>query len=610
MIQDYALLFSCILALGIGAQWLSWSLKQPSILFLLIIGIIIGPCFHLFNPDQVLGDLLFPMVSLGVAVILFEGSLTLNLHEIKQHGRVVQNLVTIGLLVTVAVISTATYYLFDIDLKIAILFGALVCVTGPTVIAPLLRSTRLNKNVSNVLKWEGIIIDPLGALAVVLVYEYILSGREGDSLLVFGETVGVAVLLGAAGAVILAFLIKRYLVPEYLRPVFTFAFVLLSFSFSNYLVSESGLLTVTILGIVLANWKGFPRDHLLEFHESLTLMLVSVLFIVLAARVNLNELLGLGWQGIILLLIVMFVARPLAIFLSSIRSNLSFNEKLMVSWIGPRGIVAAAVSSLFALRLENSDLKGVELLVPLVFLIIIGTVVIQGLGAKLVGTILGVRNPKNNGVLFVGANTASIGIAKILQTNGLEVLIADTNYADLSKARMEGIRTYYGSPVSSHARFNMDLIGIGHLFAMSKDKEMNSLSDMYFRHDFGERNIYRLQAGDEKTQSKSSRDKRLVSQWLFGSKVTYSKMASLISQNAKVKQTKITATYTYEDFLKNNKKAIPLFLILDKNDVLRVVTDDFHPSILDGEYRMFSLVPEQEKEKTAESNAEPLAGGR
>ncbi|QEY25941.1 cation:proton antiporter [Neisseria zalophi] len=598
--MDTALLLSGVLALGIGAQWLAWYLKQPSILFLLLIGIIIGPVLGYFQPDAVLGELLFPFISLGVAVILFEGSLTLEFHEVKQHGRMVQNLVTIGAFITIIVISLTAYLLFDIDPQVALLFGSLVCVTGPTVITPLLRSVRPKKNISNILKWEGIIIDPIGAIAVVLVYEYIISGGHNSSLLLFGEIVLLAFVIGMVGAAVLAFLIKRYWIPEYLRNVFTLAYVLFLFSFSNHLEHESGLLTVTVLGVALANWKGFPRDHILEFNESLTVLLISMLFIILAARMDLAALATVGFSGIVLLLIVMFVARPLAVWVSAKGTSLTTNEKLMISWIGPRGIVAAAISSLFAIRLEDQNLQGVELLVPLVFLIIIGTVLIQGLGAKLVGTILQVREPGNNGVLIVGANQAALTVAKAIKEQGFEVLVADASYTNISKARMIGLRTYYGNPVSEHAELHMDLIGIGHMFAMSTDRELNTLCEMHYRHEFGERNVYRLQLPDEKSRPERHRSQQsFSSNYLFGKDMTYSKLASMVSKNARTKTTNITATYNYTQYQQDNKNAIPL-LVIDKNGVMRVITTDFNSKSQTG-YKLVALVTDNEETEMAKA---------
>ena len=590
--MDTALLLSGVLALGMGAQWLAWYLKQPSILFLLLIGILIGPVLGYFQPDEVLGNLLFPFISLGVAIILFEGSLTLEFHEIKQHGRMVQNLVSIGVVITIAVISLTAYLLFDMDPKVALLFGALVCVTGPTVIAPLLRSVSPKKNISNILKWEGIIIDPIGAIAVVLVYEYIISGGHSNSLLLFGQIVLLAGVLGMAGAAMLAFLIKRYWIPEYLRNVFTLAYVLLLFSLSNHIEHESGLLTVTVLGVALANWKGFPRDHILEFNESLTVLLISMLFIVLAARMDLASLAAVGMSGVILLLVAMFVARPLAVWASAVGTNLKTNEKLMISWVGPRGIVAAAISSLFAIRLQDQDLQGVELLVPLVYVIIIGTVLIQGLGAKMVGTLLKVREPANNGVLIVGANPVARMIANVIKGQGYEVVVADASYTNIAKARMEGLRTYYGNPVSDHAERHMDLIGIGHLFAMSTDRELNTLSEVYFRHEFGERNVYRLLQADEKARPERQRNQQsMASKWLFGADVTYGQLASMVSKKARVKVTNLTETYGYQQFLQDNKSAVPLFAI-DKNGTMKVVNSLFMLSAQSG-FKVVALVAEE-----------------
>lgn len=591
--MDTALLLSGVVGLGIAAQWLAWYLKQPSILFLLLIGIFIGPIMGYFKPDAVIGDLLFPFISLGVAIILFEGSLTLEFEEIKQHGTVVQMLVSVGVLITIAVVALSTYLLFDVDPLIALLFGSLVCVTGPTVIMPLLRSVRPNKTISNILKWEGIIIDPVGAIAVVLVYEYIISGGEANSIFLFAEIVIIATAIGMFGAFVLANLIKRHMIPEFLHNVFTLAFVLLLFSVSNHLEHESGLLAVTVMGVALANWKDFPREQILEFNESLTLLLISVLFIVLAARVELDSLLSVGFQGLVLLAIVMFVARPLSVWVSSMGSNLKTSEKMMISWIGPRGIVAAAISSLFAIRLQEYDIQGVELLVPLVFMVIIGTVLIQGMGAKMVGNLLGVREPASNGVLIVGSNPVALTVATALQDQGFDVVVAHNNYTNIAKARMSGLRTYFGNPISDHAERHLDLIGIGHLFAMSTDKEMNTLSELHYRHEFGEQKIYRLKFTEDKSKTeRETKRSGFNSRWLFGKDVTYTKMASMLSKKARVKITNITDSYSYSQYRADNKQFVPLFTI-DKEGRLQVISDSFDNEI-PRDHKLVALVIEDE----------------
>ncbi|MDP8080311.1 cation:proton antiporter [Phocoenobacter skyensis] len=571
--MDLALTLSAVVGLGIGAQWLAWYLKQPSILFLLLIGILVGPVLNIFSPDAVLGELLFPFISLGVAIILFEGALTLEFEEIQHHGKVVKLLVSVGMLVTTAVISLATYWLFDVDWRIALLFGALVCVTGPTVIVPLLRSVRPNRTISNILKWEGILIDPIGAIAVVLVYEYIISAGTSNEIWIFVKIVIIATILGMLGALCLAKLIKHHLIPDYLRNVFVLAYVLLLFSISNALSHESGLLTVTVLGVALANWKNFPKDNILEFKESLTVLLISVLFIVLAARIDLDALLSVGFSGILLLLIAMFVARPLAIWASSIGSKLTLNEKLMISWVGPRGIVAAAISSLFAIRLQDLNIQGVELLVPLVFTIIIGTVFIQGLGAKAVATFLKVREVADTGVLIVGANPVALMIAKSLKDLDFKVIMTHTNYNDLTEARMMGIQTYYGSPLSNHADSHLDLIGIGYLFTVSTDQEMNILSAAHYLHEFGEQNIFRLEFND-KTNLKERHQKQngFTVKCLFGEDVTYGKLSKMLNNNAKIKVTNLTESYNYTNYKVDNNNFIPLYTV-DKNGLLNIIVN-------------------------------------
>ena len=307
---------------------------------------------------------------------------------------------------------------------------------------------------------------------------------------------------------------------------------------------------------------------------------------------DLASLAAVGMSGVILLLVAMFVARPLAVWASAVGTNLKTNEKLMISWVGPRGIVAAAISSLFAIRLQDQDLQGVELLVPLVFVIIIGTVLIQGLGAKMVGTLLKVREPANNGVLIVGANPVARMIANVIKGQGYEVVVADASYTNIAKARMEGLRTYYGNPVSDHAERHMDLIGIGHLFAMSTDRELNTLSEVYFRHEFGERNVYRLLQADEKARPERQRNQQsMASKWLFGADVTYGQLASMVSKKARVKVTNLTETYGYQQFLQDNKSAVPLFAI-DKNGTMKVVNSLFMLSAQSG-FKVVALVAEE-----------------
>lgn len=566
MLDDLGLTISGLLALGIAAQWLGWFLKKPAIIFLLGIGILLGPTLHLFDPDALLGDLFFPLVSLGVAIILFEGALSLDVQEIKSHGRVVTNLVSFGVVITISVTSLATHWIMGIDYQIALLFGALVCVTGPTVIVPLLRSVRPNRTIANILRWEGVLIDPIGALLVVLVYEFIIAGH---SPLVFASVMMIGLGIGAASALSLALLFKHHWVPEYLHNVFTLAIVLLVFSFSNAIEEESGLLTVTVMGMVLANLKNLRTKDILDFKESLSLIVISMLFIALSAQLDFAGFTKMGYHGLFVLAVIMFIARPLSVWISAIGSSLTTNEKLLISWIAPRGIVAAAVSSLFVLRLVPENGSGGEILVPLVFTIIIGTVVVQSLTAKTLARWLDVADPNPNGVLVAAYGSFAIQLGKAIRDNGFDVVFASTSYDQTRKARMEGMNTYYGNVVSEHADRHLSLVGIGHLLAMGRRNEENMLATLRYRSEFGNHRVYRLKVDEQHGESER---KRIHSQWqtawLFDDEITYHRILDLINQGATIKTTTISENYPYAQYLAENPDNIPLFAITAQQKLL------------------------------------------
>ncbi|MBF4360089.1 cation:proton antiporter, partial [Vibrio anguillarum] len=300
---------------------------------LLIAGIVVGPLTGWLEPQQLLGELLFPLISLAVAVILFEGSLTLNFKDIRGVNHTVWSIVSLGALVSWGITSVASYYLLDFDWSLALLFGSLTVVTGPTVIVPLLRTVRPNARLSNILRWEGILIDPLGALFVVMVYEFIISSSEAHSLYVFSLIIGVGLSIGAAAGQAVAVILKRGMLPEYLQPFAVLAVVLGVFSASNAIESESGLLTVTVMGMWLANAKNVNIQHILHFKENLTILLITGLFILLAARIELADFQALGWSALLLLVVMQLVSRPMSIFIATVRSSLSFKEKAFLAWV-------------------------------------------------------------------------------------------------------------------------------------------------------------------------------------------------------------------------------------------------------------------------------------
>jgi NhaP-type Na+/H+ or K+/H+ antiporter len=595
---------AAVIVLGIAAQWLSWRLKLPSILALLVIGIVAGPMTGLLRPDEMFGDILFPMVSLGVALVLFEGGLTLKFTDLRGHGAAVSNLVSWGALLNWVLIAGGCWVLVGFSVEMALLFAALVIVTGPTVINPLLRTMRTTPKVSQLLRWEGILIDPVGALLAVLVFQFMVAGTE--SYLLFLESIGVGIVAGAMGALTLGFLIRRHWIPEFLLNVVALAWVVMVFAFSNFLAHESGLLAVTIMGVWLANTRGVDMSEVLSFKESLSILIISMLFIVLGARINPADILATGWSGVLVLLVVL-LARPIVVWACTLRGDYNWRERALVSWVAPRGIVAAAVSSLFALRLQEAGYPDAGQLVSYTFLIIIVTVVVQSFTARYVALLLGLTEAEPRGILIVGANQVARSIGKALLQQGFRVKLTDTTWSELQAARMDGLDTYYGEPVSAHADRNLELEGIGRLFAMSRRPALNTLATIKFRREFGRNRVFTLRTSQEKDAS----EKRRVAESyraprLFGEEVTQQKLASLIAKGAEVKATLLTENFDLADYQKaKGSSHIPLFA-LDKNGNLRAFTDSYQPEVKPG-WTLLSLVSREEAAAPIEDSSKAAA---
>ena len=599
MTHDILFKLAGIGLLSIACQWLAWWVKLPAILFLLLTGIIVGPLTGWLQPDQLFGDLLFPIISLGVAVVLFEGGLTLKLQQIRGLEKVVRRFVTTGVLVSWVLISITTYLILDFGWQLAILFGAVMVVTGPTVIVPMLRTVRPNSKIANVLRWEGIVIDPVGALLAVLVFDWIVSEKSGaafsNTFFTFVQILAIGILLGIAAGHSLGVVLRRHLLPEYLHNVATLTLVFGFFAISDMIQAESGLLTITVMGMWLANMKDVPTEDILDFKETLSVLMISGLFIILAARFDLNELQHLGWSSLGIFIVVQFVVRPVNALLATWGSKLKWQEKVLLGWIAPRGIVAAAVISLFAIRLQAEGYSQANLLVPLAFVVIIGTVVLQSATAAPLAQWLGVREPEPRGFMIVGANPLARVIGKALAEADVPVLMVDPSWEHIRAARMDGLKTYFGSPVSQHADRALDLIGIGHLLAISPQREVNALACLRYRPEFGAAAMFELAVSTEETASeKKKMPGQLPANIAFGNDVSFSRLSSMLKQGARIHITNLDNDFGFEEYQKKyGKRAVPLFA-LDTADKLHVFTaaEKLIPGL---DWRVLALILPEEK---------------
>ncbi len=574
-----------IIILGILAQWVAWKFKIPAILPLILIGLLVGPIAAEFlsedgtkwiepiwNGSEGLfpGESLFYFVSLAISIILFEGGLTLKMSEIKNVGPVITKLISLGSLVTFFGAGVAAYYIFGLSWKISFLFSGLIIVTGPTVITPILRNIPLKKDISAVLKWEGILIDPIGALVAVLVFEFISVDAGGEftktALIEFGKIVLFGASFGFTFAHAMNFIINKKLVPHYLLNVFALAAVLGVFVLSDTFAHESGLLAVVVMGMVLGNSNSAYLKELLYFKESLSILLISILFILLSANINFSELLLIyNWETAVLFAVVVFIIRPLGVFLSTHGSTLKLNEKLFISWVGPRGIVAAGIASLFGLKLASKGIPGAEYITPLVFMIVLGTVLLNATTARLFAKLVGVFLKSSNGILIIGASKVSRLIGHYLESNGRHVVLIDSNQKNIDKAKELGLEAINTNIYSETLTDNIELNDVGYLMALTGNSDINKYAINKFSKQFGENGAFRLISSEE---MRDENNNPLVG--LFSHTDDFSALIEITKKYPSIQEIELIDKSHLDDLIKTtnaNKDIVPLFIKDDEGEL-------------------------------------------
>lgn len=606
-----------IIILGILAQWLAWRLKIPAILPLILIGLAVGPVSTLFtahggkliepiwngNTGLFPGDSLFYFVSLAIGVILFEGGLTLRKHEVLNVGPVIVKLITVAVVVTFIGSGIAARFIFDLSWQISFLFAALIIVTGPTVITPILRNIPLKKDVSAILKWEGILIDPIGALVAVLVFEFISAGKGREftetALLEFGKIVLFGFTFGFTFAHALAFGIKKNIIPHYLLNVLTLAAVLGVFVLSDSFAHESGLLAVVIMGMVMGNIDLPNIKELLYFKESLSVLLISILFILLAANINMEDLdLVFNSKALLLFAVVVFMVRPFGVFISSIGSSLKFNEKLFISWVGPRGIVAAGIASLFGIELARQGVEGAEYITPLVFMIVLGTVLLNATTARLFAQLVGVFLKNSEGILIIGASAISRLIASYLKRNNRHVVLVDNNGDNIRKAKALGLEAIQENVYSDDLINNIELNDIGYLMAMTSNSEINKNAIDKFKKHFGENGSFRVVSSDEMGNPEDN-----PKEGLFSQTDDYIKLTNLARKYPSIHEIDLNSKEHYEGLIeisKTDPDIIPLFVKDNEGDLSIIPSNSTEVNIEEG-FQLVYLGKELETNKKDEN---------
>ena len=485
-----------ILGAGMLAQWLAWRTQTPSIIALLLAGLLLGPVTGIVDPDDLLGGTLFPLVSLAVALILFEGGLDLPPRELRSTGTVVRRLITFGATVTFLVAWYGAREIFGISNQAAIVLGAVLVVTGPTVVGPILRFVRPVGSTGPILRAEGVLIDPIGATAALVAFEIILINTPNEAALRVVAVVLLTIVAGAgigvAAAVVIDTALQRFLIPDQLAVPATFAFVIASFVAANEVQEESGLVTVTVMGMYLARRESSTIREVAAFNENLRTLLISVLFILLAARIEPDALRDVLVPALAFLALLVFVARPLAVLVSTVRTSLSWRERAFLMAMAPRGIVAAAVSAIFAIRLEEEGIPDSAKIVPIVFLVIIGTIVVYGFLAGPAARWLGLAEAHANGLLIAGAHAVARGLATELESRDVKTLLVDTDPYNVTRAIALGLTARRISVLADDASHDLDLRGIGRLLAFTSNDEVNALATGRFARIFGRREVFQL----------------------------------------------------------------------------------------------------------------------
>lgn len=562
-----------VVLIGVASQWIAWRTRMPAIVVMAIAGLLVGPIFGLINPQQSMGDLYSPIITFAVAIILFEGSLNLDFKEIKGFGRPVARIVTFGAFIAWIAGSLAAHYIAGLSWEVAFIIGGLFIVTGPTVILPLLRQARLKPRAAAILKWEGIVVDPFGALLAVFAFEvikFINSEVTAKAMLLFFGASLFSVLLGWGTSRILGTAFEKGWVPEYLKAPILFGLVLFVFVLSDEIMHETGLLAVTAMGMTMANMHLTTLEDIRNFKENISVLLISGIFVMLTASLDPHILIEILNPKIILYVLAMlFVVRPLSIWVSTIGTDLTNREKTLIGWIAPRGIVALTVSGYFATILLENGYEDAELLTALTFALVFATVIVHGFSIGWLAKKLNLTTPIESGVVLIGSTRFVAELAKNISTAGHKVLVVEDSWGGLSNARKLSVPTYMGDILSEHTGYHLDLTPYRYMLAMTKTDTYNSHVCADFTPDLGRDLLFQT------TTHKRSGGQQFnlaTGQFLFTPNLSIHELDDRINQGHVFRKTLLTKQYSYTQYLRERDDQSILLYIQRANGDLEFYT--------------------------------------
>jgi NhaP-type Na+/H+ or K+/H+ antiporter len=575
MHEEVVVVVAGVLAVGVVSQWLGWRLRVPSIIFLLLFGLAAGPLTGAIHPDKTFGNVLFPTVSMAVAVILFEGSLSLSVTALRSSGQTLWRLLTIGAGTTLILTVFAARHILDVRLDLATLLASVLVVTGPTVIGPIVQTLGLHGKVGVILEAEGTLIDPIGAVLAVLVFQaaFLTEGTAGDIAAGVVITFTVGGLIGLLAGLLMMFTLSRYVIPDALHNMVMLAVVICTFAIANHFNAESGLVSVTVMGITLATQRRVAVAHVLQFNATLRVLLISGLFVLLAARVDAQTLRSIEWRNIAFMAVLVVVVRPVSVYLSTIGSSLGKRERIFLAATAPRGIVAASVASVFSLQLADIGVENSQILLSATLTVILATVMISGLGSRWLATKLRLVRERKNVFVILGANGMSRLLARALEAHGARVTLIDLDADKLATARLRGLTTYQGSVFASGTWEDVETPPGTTFAAVTAKDELNTLAASRAAEALGRKRVYQLPPGRPEHSGWLQLPTGSIARPLFDREATYTRLMDHLEDGWDIQGVTLDEEYRMDRYEQAHPDAVILFVVIAGGEIDLRATD-------------------------------------